>query len=65
MFICPECGEEIYYLENVETGCNVYNYDGEGYGTGEFLGDGGSNTFECPECSTVLAINEITAKNYY
>jgi len=62
---CPECGEEIEYLNNLESGEMGYKLfsDGRYEGT-EFYPDGGRNEYECPECQTTLFTNETDALEF-
>ena len=62
---CPECGEEIDHLVNVESGDMDYRFNRDGdYYPGEFLSDGRRNEYECPKCQKTLFSNETDASDF-
>ena len=62
---CPECGEEIDYLHNVESGDMDYRFNPDGsYESGDFMTDGGKNEYECPKCRKTLFTNETDAQEF-
>lgn len=65
MIKCPECGEEIDCLYNWESGGMGYVlFPDNRYEEGEFLPDGKTNEFNCPECQKTLFTNEIEALEF-
>ena len=62
---CPECGKEIDYLYNLESGDMEYRLNPDGdYEGMEFATDGGRNEYECPECRKTLFTNETDALEF-
>ena len=62
---CPECGEEIDHLVNVESGSMEYDLhkDGE-YEEVGFLANGMVNDYLCPECNETLFYDEDDALTF-
>jgi predicted RNA-binding Zn-ribbon protein involved in translation (DUF1610 family) len=56
---CPECGDEIYYLINRQSGTEDYEMYPDGkYKTIDFTYDGDYNFWLCPDCYEELFNNE-------
>jgi DNA-directed RNA polymerase subunit RPC12/RpoP len=65
MAVCPKCKKVIDTLINWVSGENKYYYRGEDCTEfEEFVEDGKTNDYECPECSAVLFKNDEKAKKF-
>ena len=71
--VCPECGEELTELRNIQSGEKYFIFKLEksgrmkGYGKytdDGFEPDGETNDWACPECSHVIATDEEKATDF-
>jgi len=62
--MCPKCMKEISVMINFKSGEKRFIFDGYEYHEEDFVTNGKTDDFECPECQETLFTCEKDAKNF-